>query len=382
MKVLVSIGYISVGVAAVVTTKLVIDMMQQGSFDEVNSLVEFDMSHGGQGGATPSHFLPWVLGALVACYFLSCMGLVGARSGNPSILGLNGCLLTCCLVVFGCTAFTVLAFDETIMPVLVRQTKEFCGPELYPNYDAALGCTDPDTKAKADCGAECQQRLAFLKQVGGGSASGGCSFLDTICRRATYVLVETALQVGECLVGTDQHLRTPELVSTKVADEATCSSVCDADLECSAYGWNTDMSTPPVNTCRVYTLKKSYTEDPWDFSQPPIRANEMWGFAVTPIDGVVADTTGSCYRKGRPQAIEDASQYAKILALACGVLLVVATYTLLVNMMWVYTLNTGHKGKKGLNAIQRRLCCPCLTRVPNRKRLDPEEARLNDPDSD
>jgi hypothetical protein len=360
-------------------------MTSQGSFDEVNSLIEFDVSHSGESaGATPSHFLPWVLAACTACYFLSCLGLIGASSGNRSILGLNGCLITASMITFGCTMFTVLAFDETIMPVLVRQTKEFCGPDLYPNWDDALGCTDPNTASTAKCGAECQQRLQFIKSVGGGTSQGGCSFLDTICKRATYALVKTDGQTGECWVGSDQNVRPPQLSSDKVADETQCSRLCDADIQCSAYTWNTGAGT----TCNVYTKRTSLRFQETDWTVPGLNAGESEGKDVTPVDGIKVNSYKTCSRKGRPQVIEDASQYAKILALSCGVLLVFATYTLVVNMMWVYTLNTGHKGKKGFDAIQKRLCCPCLTKaLPSGRKFqggptDTEEARLKGNDTD
>jgi hypothetical protein len=281
------------------------------------------------------------------------------------------------MLVFGCTMFTVMAFDETIMPVLVRQTKELCGPELYNNFDGVLGCTDPGTiqASQNECGVECQQRVQFIKDVGGGTGDGGCNFLETICKRATYVFVGS----GECLVGNDQNVRTRQFSSTQIDDETKCSKLCDADIRCSAYGWYTDATG--ASTCRLYTTAK---EASTGFTKPALADGLRYGTVVTPVDGVVADSKGSCMRAGRPQVIEDASQYAKTLALACGVLFIAATYTVLVNMMWVYTLNTGHKGRKGLHALQSKLCCPCMpnsadrTKKNRKQATDAETARLKE----
>lgn len=325
---------------------LTVVIMSSSNFEMIDNMIAVDTSFetGEEGALSPSTFLPWLLVCTIAGIVAAVFGCAGVAPRNkPGCLSTHLLMMLILGVVFLVISVTCSQFESTMEPIIARQVVEFCGPTTYPTYADRLNCSSQPLNVVSPCGADCEARINLIRTM------GRCSFLDGVagvgglCRDYFFFSVGS----GSCLVN---GLVPPTFTGTKATIQE-CEAACAGMTSCSAFSF-----THTTTTCVVVS-----NLPPADVSFTPSTVANTTA-AIAPIGAAVGRSADVCFRKGNPNIVYDAYNDVFAMASVCYMTAALMFAAAIVGAIYTFTIATGQTAgsKKGLDAILKKMCCPCL----------------------
>lgn len=288
-----------------------------------------------------------VIGIGIVSMTVAGLGCFGIELGIQALICTYFLGLTALSVCFLFTLLAVTNFSTVLVPTVQKQASDFCSVSKFYTIKEQLGCTFPASRPGGICNWSCESLVEQINEM------GGCKLLDDICHNFDWRVV------GHGLCLTVDGKRPPTWISQDSMSAATCKTVCQDHVSCSAFAYDAVEE-------RCYPVTSLAPTTTGDWKQLPTDIDIAAAPAMYSIWAVDNGVSKVCQKKDQPSVVIKADSFASLVTYLAGCAICITSLALACTCILVCSTSTRRKGERGAAAFVQSLLCPCLRRRERR----------------